>query len=247
MLAVVTGASSGIGREIARELSSSGYEVVLVGRNEGELRKTAALLQGPSQIRTMDLTRKEERESLIEEFASADILVNNAGFGIFGEFLENDEESAEKLVETNVIALQHLTCAFLRNMVAKDEGRILNVASIAGFLPGPLMASYYASKAYVVRLSEAIREELRARKSKATISILCPGPVDTSFSERAGVRFALKGMTPGKVASYAVPRFLKGRFYLFPDWRTRAIRPFLHLLPSSLLAKIAMRIQRKKS
>ena len=247
MLAVVTGASSGIGREIARELSSSGYEVVLVGRNEGELRKTAALLQGPSQIRTMDLTRKEERESLIEEFASADILVNNAGFGIFGEFLENDEESAEKLVETNVIALQHLTCAFLRNMVAKDEGRILNVASIAGFLPGPLMASYYASKAYVVRLSEAIREELRARKSKATISILCPGPVDTSFSERAGVRFALKGMTPGKVASYAVPRFLKGRFYLFPDWRTRAIRPFLHLLPSSLLANIAMRIQRKKS
>ena len=247
MLAVVTGASSGIGREIARELSSSGYEVVLVGRNEGELRKTAALLQGPSQIRTMDLTRKEERDSLIEEFASADILVNNAGFGIFGEFLENDEESAEKLVETNVIALQHLTCAFLRNMVAKDEGRILNVASIAGFLPGPLMASYYASKAYVVRLSEAIREELRARKSKATISILCPGPVDTSFSERAGVRFALKGMTPGKVASYAVPRFLKGRFYLFPDWRTRAIRPFLHLFPSSLLAKIAMRIQRKKS
>ena len=237
MLAVVTGASSGIGREIARELSSSGYEVVLVGRNEGELRKTAALLQGPSQIRTMDLTRKEERESLIEEFASADILVNNAGFGIFGEFLENDEESAEKLVETNVIALEHLTRAFLRKMVAEDKGKILNVASIAGFLPGPLMASYYASKAYVVRLSEAIREELRARKSKATISILCPGPVDTSFSERAGVRFALKGMTPGKVASYAVPRFLKGRFYLFPDWRTRAIRPFLHLLPSSLLEK----------
>ena len=216
MLAVVTGASSGIGREIARELSSSGYEVVLVGRNEGELRKTAALLQGPSQIRTMDLTRKEERDSLIEEFASADILVNNAGFGIFGEFLENDEESAEKLVETNVIALQHLTCAFLRNMVTEDKGKILNVASIAGFLPGPLMASYYASKAYVVRLSEAIREELRARKSKATISILCPGPVDTSFSGRAGVRFALKGMTPGKVASYAVPRFLKGRFYLSP-------------------------------
>lgn len=247
MVAVVTGASSGIGREIARALSSKGYEIVLVGRNEEELRKTAALLEGPSQIRKMDLTKIEERESLIEEFASADILVNNAGFGIFGEFLENDEESAEKLVETNVIALQHLTCAFLRNMVAKDEGRILNVASIAGFLPGPLMASYYASKAYVVRLSEAIREELRARKSKATISILCPGPVDTSFSERAGVRFALKGMTPGKVASYAVPRFLKGRFYLFPDWRTRAIRPFLHLLPSSLLAKIAMKVQRKKS
>lgn len=247
MIAVVTGASSGIGREIARALSSKGYEIVLVGRNEEELRKTSALLEGPSQIRKMDLTKIEERESLIEEFASVDILVNNAGFGIFGEFLENDEESAEKLVETNVIALQHLTCAFLRNMVAKDEGRVLNVASIAGFLPGPLMASYYASKAYVVRLSEAIREELRARKSKATISILCPGPVDTSFSERAGVRFALKGMTPGKVASYAVPRFLKGRFYLFPDWRTRAIRPFLHLLPSSLLAKIAMRIQRKKS
>lgn len=247
MVAVVTGASSGIGREIARALSSKGYEIVLVGRNEEELRKMAALLEGPSQIRKMDLTKIEERESLIEEFASADILVNNAGFGIFGEFLENDEESAEKLVETNVIALQHLTCAFLRNMVAKDEGRILNVASIAGFLPGPLMASYYASKAYVVRLSEAIREELRARKSKATISILCPGPVDTSFSERAGVRFALKGMTPGKVASYAVPRFLKGRFYLFPDWRTRAIRPFLHLLPSSLLAKIAMKVQRKKS
>lgn len=247
MIAVVTGASSGIGREIARALSYKGYEIVLVGRNEEELRKTAALLEGPSQIRRMDLTKIEERESLIEEFASADILVNNAGFGIFGEFLENDEESAEKLVETNVIALEHLTRAFLRKMVAEDKGKILNVASIAGFLPGPLMASYYASKAYVVRLSEAIREELRARKSKATISILCPGPVDTSFSERAGVRFALKGMTPGKVASYAVPRFLKGRFYLFPDWRTRAIRPFLHLLPSSLLAKIAMRIQRKKS
>lgn len=247
MIAVVTGASSGIGREIARALSSKGYEIVLVGRNEEELRKTSALLEGPSQIRKMDLTKIEERESLIEEFASVDILVNNAGFGIFGEFLENDEESAEKLVETNVIALEHLTRAFLRKMVAEDKGKILNIASIAGFLPGPLMASYYASKAYVVRLSEAIREELRARKSKATISILCPGPVDTSFSERAGVRFALKGMTPGKVASYAVPRFLKGRFYLFPDWRTRAIRPFLHLLPSSLLAKIAMRIQRKKS
>ena len=247
MVAVVTGASSGIGREIARALSARGYELILVGRNEKELRRTAGLLDGPSEIRALDLTKKESRDSLIEEFAGADILVNNAGFGIFGDFLENEEGSAEKLVETNVIAMEHLFRGFLRNMEKRGRGRILNVASIAGFLPGPLMASYYASKAYVVRLSEGVREEMRAKKSKVTLSLLCPGPVDTSFSDRAGVRFGLKGMSATKVASYCVPRFLKGRFYLFPDWRTRLVRPFLHILPASALAKVAIRIQRKKA
>ena len=125
------------------------------------------------------------------------------------------------MIHTNIIAYHILTKLYLKEMIKKDSGKILNVESIAGFMPGPLMTTYYSTKNYVVRFSESIREELRRKKSKVQISILCPGPVDTNFNKVADVEFALKGLSSEYVAKYAINKFLKGKFYIVPGWKIK--------------------------
>ena len=191
MRALVTGASSGIGRDMAIYLDKLGFDVVLVSRDKEKLEKVKDELKGKTEIVPMDLSNSENCKELYNKVKDIDILVNNAGFGTFGSFDKTDLDKEIDLIDTNVKAMHILAKLYLKDMLQKDKGHILNVASIAGFMPGPLMCAYYASKAYVVRLSEGIREELRKKKSNVKISVLCPGPVDTNFNDVAGVRFKL--------------------------------------------------------
>ena len=178
MKALITGASSGIGRDMARELASRNYDLVLVARNKDALDKLKIEFEEKYHINVkivvMDLMVEENCKKLYEENKEINILVNNAGFGVFGEFVDTDLQKELDLIKTNIKAVHILTKLYLQNMVTRDEGRILNVSSIAGSMPGPLMSTYYASKAYVLRLSEGIREELNKRKSNVKISVLQP-------------------------------------------------------------------------
>ena len=187
MLALITGASSGIGRDMARILASKGYDLALVARNQEGLDKIKAELEKENvniKINTysVDLAIKENLYKLYEDVKDVDILINNAGFGTFGRFTETDLEKEVNMINTNVTAVHVLTKLYLKDMIAKNAGHILNVASIAGFMPGPLMATYYATKNYVVSLSRAINRELKKEKSNVKISVLCPGPVKTEFN-----------------------------------------------------------------
>ena len=150
------------------------------------------------------------------------------------------------MIKTNIIAYHILTKLYLVDMKAKNSGKILNVASIAGFMPGPLMATYYSTKAYVVRLSESIREELRKEKSKVKISILCPGPVNTNFNNVANVRFHMREANSYNVAKFAIEKLFKGKFYIIPGFDVKAGIFFSHFVPSSFVAKITYMVQKKK-
>lgn len=221
MRALVTGASSGIGRDIAKILSKKGYDLVLVSRDKQKLEKVAKEINGNVKIILLDLTDEQSCKDLYEQEPNIDLLVNNAGFGDCGEFTKTDLDKEIKMIETNVIAYHILMKLYLKDFVKKDSGTILNVASIAGFMPGPLMSTYYATKAYIVRISEGIREELKHRKSNVKISILCPGPVATNFNEVANVKFHLKEANSMDVAKYAIEKLQKGKFYIVPRNRCK--------------------------
>ena len=178
MKALITGASSGIGRDMAKILCQKGYSLVLVARDKNKLEELANELNQKSkaqiEIISMDLSVEENCKELHKKVKDVDILINNAGFGDCGNFTHTDLNKELTMIKTNITAYHILTKLYLIDMKAKNQGKILNVASIAGFMPGPLMATYYATKSYVVRLSQSIREELRKEKSKVQISILCP-------------------------------------------------------------------------
>ena len=246
MKALVTGASSGIGRDIAKELSEKGYELILVARDLEKLNELKSELKTNSEIVSMDVSRTENCKQLHEKYKDIDILVNNAGFGDCGYFTDTNLEKEIQMINTNIIGYHVLTKLYLKDMKEKNSGKILNVASIAGFMPGPLMATYYSTKSYVVRLSESIREELRREKSNVQISILCPGPVNTNFNKVADVQFALKGLRSEYVAKYAVENMLKGKFYIVPGWKIKLARLGAKIAPSSFVAKISYKMQRRK-
>ena len=219
MKALITGASSGIGRDIARELSKKGYDLVLVSRDENKLNKVKEELEKANvKIETIstDLSKEENCKEIHKKVKNVDILVNNAGFGDCGNFTKTSLEKELNMIKTNITAYHILTKLYLIDMKKKGKGKILNVASIAGFMPGPLMATYYATKAYVVRLSESIREELKKEKSNVQISILCPGPVSTNFNNVANVKFHMREANCQDVAKYAIKKLEKGKFYIVP-------------------------------
>ena len=172
MRALITGTSSGIGKDMARYLSELGYDLVIVARNKEQLENLKNELKTNVEVIAMDLSDKDNCYKLHEQVQKIDILINNAGFGEFGEFIETDLEKEISLIQTNITALHILTKLYLKDMVNENRGHILNVASIAGFMPGPLMATYYASKNYVVALTRAIKKEVRC-KSKFTLSRPC--------------------------------------------------------------------------
>ena len=184
-------------------------------------------------------------DDIKKEYGTIDILVNNAGFGTCGYFTETNLEKELGMIDTNIVALHILTKLFLQDMIEKDSGRILNVASIAGFMPGPLMATYYSTKAYVVRLTQSIRHELYKMKSNVKICALCPGPVDTNFNKVADVKFSLKEADSKTVARYAVKKLLKNRTLIFPGgvWLGRF---FAKIMPDQLLAFFCYYAQKKK-
>mgnify|MGYP001780863497 CR=1 FL=1 len=246
MKALITGASSGMGRDMAKILSQKGYDLILVARDEKKLEEVKKQLKTETKIVVMDISKEENCKKIYEENKDIDILINNAGFGDCGHFEETSLDKDIQMIHTNIIAYHILTKLYLKEMIKKDSGKILNVASIAGFMPGPLMTTYYSTKNYVVRFSESIREGLRRKKSKVQISILCPGPVDTNFNKVADVEFALKGLSSEYVAKYAINKFFKGKFYIVPGWKIKLARIGAKLAPASFVAKISYNMQKRK-
>ena len=246
MKALITGVSSGIGRDMARELSKKGYDLVLVARDLEKLNEVKKELKTKIEIVCMDISDVDNCKKLYEQYKDIDILINNAGFGDCGYFSKTNLEKEISMINTNIVAYHVLTKLYLQTMKQKNSGKILNVASIAGFMPGPLMATYYATKNYVVRLSEAIREELNKQKSKVQISILCPGPVDTNFNKVADVEFALKGLSSEYVAKYGIKKFLKGKFYIIPGWKIKLAKIGCKIAPTNLVSKISYNMQKRK-
>lgn len=248
MKALVTGASSGIGRDMARYLASLGYTVYAVGRDERKLSDLKNELGEKIQVIIKDLSVKENSISLYEELKmeNIDLVVNNAGFGVFGEFVDTDLEKEISLINTNITAVHILTKLFLKDMLRENKGKILNVASIAGFAPGPLMGAYYASKAYVLRLTESVYEELKKKKSDVTISTLCPGPVDTNFNNVANVKFSIKALPSEYVAKYGIDKTLKGKLIIVPGIIPKLCRFFSKITPDKLSMKVVYANQTKK-
>lgn len=254
MIALVTGASSGIGRDIARELAKRKYDVIIVARNEKALNELKEELENKYKVKiyvkTCDLTKKENCINLYkevkDEFENIDILINNAGLGTCGRFTDTSLEKEEQIIDTNITALHILMKLFLKDMCQKDKGYIMNVASIAGFMPGPLMATYYASKSYVIKLTQGIQRELKMQKSNVKVSVLCPGPVKTNFQKVADVKFNTPEAESSGVARIAVKKMLKNKKIIFTEWYIALVRLFTKILPDSLFAFCCYYIQKRK-
>lgn len=248
MKALVTGATSGIGRSIAKKLSKRGWELILSGRNEAVLKEMQSEFGPKTEIIIAELSDRKEVFKVYEfcKDKSVDMLVNNAGYGVYGKFEETDLDDELNMLNVNITALHILTKLFLRDFKKRDSGIILNVASSAGFMTGPLFSSYYASKNYVVRLSIAIAEELRRDKSNVSITLLCPGPVDTNFNNRAGVSFSVKPITADNAAEYALKKAFEGKLFAIPGFTIKAGVFASKFLPHKLLAAIVHDIQKSK-
>lgn len=248
-VAIVVGASSGIGREIAYGLSARGYRLILCARREKELTELSTHLSGKAEAFPCDVSKMAQCYDLYQNNRSSDvsILVNAAGFGVFGPFDKTPVEQELEMLDVNVRAVHLLTKLFLRDFKDRGNGLILNIASSAGFMPGPLMASYYASKAYVLRLSQAIAEELRQEGSPVKVCCLCPGPVSTPFQEKAGIHESIKGMDAKKVAEYALTHALKGKTVIVPGLGMKIGLFAQKILPERLITPITYQIQKKKS
>ena len=249
MLALVTGASSGIGRDMAREQSRRGYDLIITARRRDRLEELAEKLPTRVRVIEMDLSRADNCRRLHELTAEepVDVLINNAGFGVFGAFEESDLERELEMLDINIRATHMLTKLYLRDFLRRGEGMILNVSSSAAFLPGPLLSSYYASKAYVLRLTEAIHEELRRKGSAVYIGALCPGPVKTEFDRVAGVHFSVKGMDSGRVARYALDQMFRRRMVIIPGAQMKLARQMTRLLPQQMLLRAAWHLQERKA
>ena len=248
MKALITGASSGIGKDMAIYLASKGYDLILVGRNKDKLEELQNILKVNSQIIIADLSSetKVKEVYVMTKNENIDILINNAGFGDFGNFYETDLNNEMEMINTNVIAVHLLTKLFLRDMQKRNSGYILNVASSAAFGPGPLMATYYATKAYVNNLTEAINEELRREKSNVFVCSLCPGPVDTNFNNVAKVHFSVKAMTSKEVATYAIDQMFKKKVVIVPGFKMKLALFARRFASRKMMRKITYNIQKSK-
>ena len=248
MKVLITGASSGIGKDMARVLAKKADELVLVARNAEKLEEIKKELQNDAKIEIIskDLSIAENCKEIHNQVQNVDILINNAGFGDCGNFTKTSLEKDIQMIKTNIIAYHILTKLYLTDMKEKNSGKILNVASIAGFMPGPLMATYYATKNYVVKLSEGIREELKKEHSKVQISILCPGPVETNFNKVANVNFHLREANSMDVAKYAIRKLEKGKFYIVPGIDIKISRIGAKILPANIISKFAYMAQKRK-
>ena len=249
----ITGASSGIGREFARCYAKMGCRLILTARRADRLEALAEELRQAHgtvcRILTADLAREEECTRLCKELEgeTLDIFINNAGFGVCGSYLETDAAKEEEMVRVNVEAMARLFRFAVRKMQAAGGGTILNVASSAGLLPGgPYMAGYYASKAYVASLTRGVAEELRQMHSPVYVCALCPGPVDTEFNDRAGVIFALKGITPEFCVDEALLGMMRHKIIIVPSAFMRLCTSVQKLVPTPLLMPIVARQQKKK-
>jgi uncharacterized protein len=252
--ALVTGASRGIGRELALELAREGWDVALTARDEEALREVARKVEAggrTSRIILSDLGTPEGvaalLQALIESGIDVEVLVNNAGIGDYGPFVDADADRMGTMVHLNVTAVTELTRRLLPGMVARGRGRVLNVASTAAFQPGPLMAVYYASKAYVLSLSEAIHDELRG--TGVSVTALCPGPTRSDFHARAGMEGSplangFPMVSSRRVARAGVRAMLRGKAVALPGLLNRIHVFFVRFIPRSLVPRIVRWVQK---
>ncbi len=248
MKALITGASSGLGRDFAFKLADEGYDLILVSRDENKLDNIRSKIKTDVKIEPLDLSIKDNVYKLYEKYKNEDIdlVINNAGFGEAGLFSKTDLENEINMINLNVICLHMLTKLFLKEFIKKDKGQILNVASLASFEPGPLMATYYSTKSYVYNLTMAIYEELRRQKSHVKVSVLCPGPTDTGFNDRAHVHFSVKSLTSDYVTSYTLKKLKKNKLLIIPNIRMKLCVFFIRFVPRKLLLKMVYSIQERK-
>lgn len=250
MIALITGASSGLGYEIAKCLSNKGYDIIAVGRNIDRLTNLKLELKTRVYMIPVDLSIPKNVENLyttlIEKNLNVDILVNNAGIGTYGEFDEIDLKEELEMINLNIIAVDILTKLFLRDMKKKNGGYILNIASSASFAPGPLMSSYYASKAYVYRLTRSIQEELKKDKSNVKVCVACPGPINTDFNSKVGIKFSVKAINKKAAANYIVDKMFKNKKRIVPGFTIKLGMLCCKILPESIISKINYKIQKEK-
>lgn len=248
MKALITGASSGIGREMAKILSNMGYDLILVARRKNRLEELKEVLHTNVTIIPLDISSTYNCAKLYEKVKNEDIeiVINNAGFGLYGEFTKTNIDQELDMIDLNMKALHVLTKLFLNDFKKKNRGYILNVASMASFMPGPMMATYYASKAYVRSLTEAINYELKESNSNVYVGVLCPGPVKTEFDKVANVKFAVKGLDSNTVAEYAITKMFKRKMVIIPGIKMKLGRFFMRFVSDEGLSKIAYNTQTKR-
>jgi uncharacterized protein len=253
---LVTGASSGIGAELARVFAEGGASLVLTARSVDKLEALASELRekhgGKVRVVAADLGAQEGPERLLqrllEEAVQVDVLVNNAGYAGFGHFTETGWAEEAGMLQLNVVSLTELTKRLLPAMVARGRGGVLNVASTAAFQPGPLMAVYYASKAYVLSFSEALAEELRG--SGVTVTALCPGATESGFQARAAMQASrlVKGkrlMDAARVAQAGYDGFRRGRAVVIPGFQNRLLVQSVRFTPRRWVTRIVHRMQER--
>ena len=247
MKVLITGASSGIGKELARSFSNRGASLILAARRKDRLEELKNELGTDIEIVVCDLSKREEVFALYDSLKNSgiDILVNNAGFGLVSDFLSADIDTELEMIDTNAVAPHILTKLFYRDFVRSGKGRILNVASSAAFMPaGPYFSTYYATKTYIYSLTRAVAKEAKAHG--VCISVLCPGPVRTEFDSRAGVANGLKGLDCADVAEYTVKKFLKGKEVIIPGASICLLKFAARLLPDKTLISLTEKQQKKK-
>ncbi len=246
--ALITGASSGLGRDFARIFSEMGYELYIVARRTERLENLKEELNTPVEIITADLSDRRICLELFDKIKDIrfDVLINNAGFGLCGRFDMLPLEKELELIDTNITALHILTKLFLPGFKSHG-GYILNVGSAASFAPGPLMSAYYASKSYVLRFTQSLYREFKKHHLPVNISVLCPGPVKTEFDDIANVRFSLNGMDSMQVARYAVKQMFKHKCVIVPGFKYKMAAFAAKLLPDSLLSCVTYNVQRNKT
>jgi short-subunit dehydrogenase len=251
--ALITGASGGIGLELARVFAREGHNLVLVARSADKLQALAGELSGKHGIAALalssDLSTPAAPQQVYDELArqgiTVDVLVNNAGYATYGHFHELDMTKDLNMAHLNMITLTHLTRLFLPGMVERKRGRVLNVASTAAFMPGPLMAVYYATKAYVLSLSEALAEELKG--TGVTVTALCPGPTQSGFQERAAMqesKLVQNGLMSGAVvAEAAFQATMTGKRLVIPGLMNQLMVMLPRFLPRWMVPGIVIQAQ----
>ena len=248
--ALITGASSGIGKEFARRYAEKGYRLILTARREDILEQLREELKTEIVVIPADLSDEKQCFELLKKLKDEDIdvFINNAGFGLAGSFLTTDIEREVNMIKVNDIAMHIMFKGILQKMDARGSGTILNVASSAGLFPGgPYMAGYYASKAYVVSLTRAVVQELKEKGSNVYVCALCPGPVDTDFNRNADVVFSLKGISASQCVSECLKEMDGKKTVIVPSVMMKAAVSLSKLAPAGLLTAMTGHQQKKKT